>query len=77
MQLDLRYPYCITGVIPEQLRDQASQLSQRQVTLTVIPYAYETLQRVDAPLATRRVVDGIPTANWCFGEYVYLLVSID
>ena len=76
MELDLRYPYCVTGIVPDELRETTTRLRGRQVAIQFDLYEYDLLDTGSLSWSTRRYVGNTPISNWCFGDFVFVLRGI-
>jgi hypothetical protein len=77
MQAKLQYPSCISGVFKDQEVQNLSYLDGQRVTLTGELFRFDSLANEDAPLLQRKVLAGSVIPNFCFGENVVLVSSIE
>ncbi len=80
MRTGSRYPDCISAVFPHQSLGQNEELRAidgRQVILTGALYLYSTLPDEDRSLIPRKVLEGTVVPNWCFGDNVVLIDTIE
>lgn len=77
MQQKSRYPACVSGVFQDQASRELAQYDGKKVIITGDLVRFDTLTDEDAPLLRRKVLAGSVIPNFCFGENVLLIRSIE
>lgn len=76
MHSNLRYPYCISGVFPDQAERNISYFDGKKVIIYGELFKYESLDSEDASILQRKLLAGSVVPNFCFGERVILIHKI-
>jgi hypothetical protein len=80
MLQQLRFPYCISAVFTDQYERDFSEFDGEKVVVTGVLYDFWTLPDESGPRAEilpRRALNGVVVSNWCYGDNVLLLNSIE
>lgn len=73
---DRLYPYCISGVFKDQYERDLVAYDGKRVIVVGQLTPYSSLDYEDNSPLPRRMLEGIVIPNWCFGDNVILINSI-
>jgi len=76
LDLDLVYPYCVSGLLAPDLNIPAKRLDRKKVSVHAQRFEYTSLQDEPGAMPTRKLLKGRIIANGCQGRYVLYITKI-